>query len=173
LARGRVGEADLTYQRSALLAHSGHGGHSPCLPSQTWAAVLAPLLSGAVGIRFGGRRTGVPPHYARTIIRLLEVLHLISLFVTPTSQRVQYSITAIGFSEHFLPLLSTHMHLKHNGKLSRHPTLRYYDEYFRCSYTIKLLSTVVLFVVCIIIRYSGSITSKQPAALKIKTLLYV
>ena len=78
-----------TYQRSVLLAHSVHGGQGPCLPSQMWAAVLAPLLSGVVRIRLGDRQTRMPPHFARAIILLLIRVQLISLFATPTSYAVQ------------------------------------------------------------------------------------
>jgi len=89
-----------TYQRSVVLAHSVHGGQGPCLPSQMWAGVLAPLLSGDIRIRLGDCQTRMPPHFARAIILLLIRVQLISLFVTPTSHTAQCKIR-------FAPIMRT------------------------------------------------------------------
>jgi hypothetical protein len=80
-----------TYQRPLLLALSVHGGQRPCLPSQMWAGVLAPLLSRVVRVRrLGNHRSGVPPHHDHAIIRI----HLsIPVSLTLTSQWVQYRVT--------------------------------------------------------------------------------
>jgi len=81
-----------TYQRSVVLAHSVHGGQGPCLPSQMWAGVLAPLLSGVIRIRLGDCKTRMPPHFARAIILLLICVQLISMFATPNAHAVQCKI---------------------------------------------------------------------------------
>jgi len=81
-----------TYQRSVVLAHSVHGGQGPCLSSQMWAGVLAPLLSGVIRIRLGDCQARMPPHFARGIILLLIRVQLISLFATPNSHGVQRKI---------------------------------------------------------------------------------
>lgn len=115
-----------TYQRSLVLAHSVHGGQCPCLPSQMWAGILAPLLSGVVGIRLGDGRTGVPPHFALAIIHLLIRVQLLTLSYT-ISHGVQQLIrfnplirpVPVGFAEHLSLLhLSTHFHFKTNEKIT-------------------------------------------------------